>query len=153
MPQGLYFKFDMTGRDPSGWGLIGWLYNDIFYKSTAEFRAAYEKPDFEKAGVHNNPGAWIGTDYQEQDTKLAYDEKAPPFAIMPSEPRFVVDYDAQWVEWMDFSFYVSFSRNTGVRLFDIKYKGKRVMYELGLEEALAHYGGKSLLVACSVGQL
>ena len=42
---------------------------------------------------------------------------------------------------MDFSFYVTFSRDTGLRLFDIKYRGERIVYELGLEEAIAHYAG------------
>ena len=42
---------------------------------------------------------------------------------------------------VDFSFYVSFSRDSGLRLFDIKYRGERIVYELGLEEAIAHYAG------------
>jgi primary-amine oxidase len=42
---------------------------------------------------------------------------------------------------MDFEFYISFSRDTGVGLHDVKYKGERIIYELGLQEALAHYAG------------
>ena len=42
---------------------------------------------------------------------------------------------------MDFTFYISYSRDTGLRLFDIKYRGERIIYELGLEEAIAHYAG------------
>lgn len=61
---------------------------------------------------------------------------------------------------MDFSFYVAFRRDSGVRLFDIRYRGERIVYELGLgvwfmetrlfimlksprylDEALAHYAG------------
>ena len=37
--------------------------------------------------------------------------------------------------------YISYSRDTGLRLFDIKYRGERIIYELGLEEAIAHYAG------------
>lgn len=58
---------------------------------------------------------------------------------------------------VDFSFYVAVSHDMGLRLFDIKYKGKRIIYEvcsalrrpkvkweahnsqLGMEEAIAHY--------------
>lgn len=47
----------------------------------------------------------------------------------------------RYVEWMDFSFYIGFSRDTAVRLHNIKYKGETIMYELGLVEALAHYAG------------
>jgi primary-amine oxidase len=36
------------------------------------------------------------------------------------------------------SFYIGFSCDTGVRLFNIAYKGDRIIYELGLEEAVSH---------------
>jgi hypothetical protein len=28
-----------------------------------------------------------------------------------------------------------------MRLYDVKYKGERILYELGLQEAIAHYAG------------
>lgn len=31
---------------------------------------------------------------------------------------------------VDFSFYVAVSHDMGLRLFDIKYKGKRIIYEV-----------------------
>lgn len=34
-----------------------------------------------------------------------------------------------------------FTRDTGMRLFDIKYKGERIIYEIGLQDAIAHYAG------------
>lgn len=57
---------------------------------------------------------------------------------------------------VDFSFYLSLTRDKGVRLFDVHYKGKRILYEVklitpafsipsnlrvqfGLDEAIAHY--------------
>ena len=38
-----------------------------------------------------------------------------------------------------FSFYVGFTRDTGMQLHNIEYQGQRIIYELGLQEALAHY--------------
>ena len=40
---------------------------------------------------------------------------------------------------VDFSFFISTTRDTGLQLHNIKYKGERVIYEVGLQEALAHY--------------
>lgn len=40
LPLGLFFKSDVTGRDPSEWKPEGWLYNDIYYLTTEAFRAA-----------------------------------------------------------------------------------------------------------------
>ena len=44
---------------------------------------------------------------------------------------------------MDFSFYFTSTRELGVQLYDIKYKGERIIYELGLQEAVAHYASAS----------
>lgn len=31
---------------------------------------------------------------------------------------------------VDFSFYVSLTRDNGLRLYDVRYKGKRILYEV-----------------------
>ncbi|GAA5903080.1 uncharacterized protein JCM6883_002688 [Sporobolomyces salmoneus] len=140
LPQGLYIKLDITGRDPSGWSCGGWLHNGVYYPTSADFRHAFENGEIEI--TTRNDGAnstWTGTD--RDGPELKYDERPPPQAIAPGGQRFAVDEDAQFVEWFDFSFYWGFSRDSGMRLWDIKYKGERVVYELGLTEALAHYAG------------
>ena len=42
---------------------------------------------------------------------------------------------------MDFSFYMGFTYNRGWAFYDIRHKGQRILYELSLQEALAHYAG------------
>ena len=37
--------------------------------------------------------------------------------------------------------YIASSQTTGLAPFDIKFMGEQVMYELGLQEAMAHYAG------------
>ncbi|KAL4785483.1 copper amine oxidase [Aspergillus varians] len=138
LPLGLYMKTDVTGRDPSQWKLLGWMYNDIFYETTEEFRKAYWSPGFVKLRP-NIDGPWAHTD--QRGPVSPKDRKEPPLAVAPEGARYSVDTERKYVSWMDFSFYVGFNRDTGVSLFDIKYKGQRVLYELGLQEALAHYAG------------
>lgn len=138
LPLGLYFKSDVTGRDPSQWKVVGWLYNDIFYETTEEFREAYWSPGFVKLGANiDGPWARVG----QQGPVLPKDRKQPPLTVAPDGARYSVDTERKYVSWMDFSFYIGFNRDTGLSLFDIKYKGQRVLYELGLQEALAHYAG------------
>ncbi|KAL5051698.1 hypothetical protein BDW71DRAFT_202849 [Aspergillus fruticulosus] len=136
LPLGLYLKSDVTGRDPSQWKLLGWMYNDIFYKTTKEFREAYWSPGFVKLKP-NVDGAWAHT--EQRGSVPPQDRKQPPVMIAPDGARYSVDAERKYVTWMDFSFYIAFSRDTGLSLFDIKYKGQRILYELGLQEALAHY--------------
>lgn len=138
LPLGLYFKSDVTGRDPSQWRLEGWLYDGVFYDTTDAFRAAYWSEGFVKNGP-NVEGDWARTD--QQGTVMPMDALFPPTSVAPAGSRFAVDAAEKYVEWMDFSFYLGFSRDAGLSLHDIRYKGERVLYELALNEALAHYAG------------
>ncbi|KAJ5663299.1 hypothetical protein N7507_004030 [Penicillium longicatenatum] len=138
LPLGLYVHSDVTGRDSSKWKILGWLYNNIFYATTDEFRKAFYSPGFERLG-QNNDGKWAQSD--QRGKELPHDRSYPPVSVSPSGSRFGVDFDQNYVEWMDFSFYISFSHDTGMALRDIRYKGKRILYELGLQEAMAHYAG------------
>lgn len=117
LPMGLYIKFDTTGRDASQWKLEGWYYNGIFYESTEEFRAAFESPDFERL-----PGGVEVESFRTkpQGTVPKYDTQYPPVMVAPSGPRYAVDAERKYVEWMDFSFYVGFTRDTGMALYDSK---------------------------------
>ncbi|KUL83286.1 hypothetical protein ZTR_09131 [Talaromyces verruculosus] len=138
LPLGLYFKSDVTGRDSSLWKLEGWLYDDIFYETTQAFREAFFSPEFVRLRP-NTEGAWARTD--RFGPLLPHDDQQPPQMVAPSGVRYSVDADSKYVTWMDFSFYISFSRDTAVSIFDVRYKGQRVLYEMGLQEALAHYAG------------
>ncbi|KAK5165228.1 uncharacterized protein LTR77_009326 [Saxophila tyrrhenica] len=138
LPLGLYFKTDETGRDPSAWKLEGWLYNDVFYPTTAEFRSAYFSANFTKLPP-NVAGDWSGTD--RRGSELPMDALPPPQAVRAGPARYSVDQEAKYVEWMDFSFYIGFTRDRGMALYDIRHKGQRILYELSLQEALAHYAG------------
>ncbi|KAF2146772.1 uncharacterized protein K452DRAFT_323862 [Aplosporella prunicola CBS 121167] len=138
LPLGLYFSSNITGRNPSKWSFEGWLYNNVYYSTTEEFRAAYYSPGFEKLKP-NIQGPWANTD--QQDTAPPLDTSYPPISVTPGGSRYAVDKEQKYVKWMDFEFYIAFTRDTGMRIYDIKYKGERIIYELGLEEALAHYAG------------
>lgn len=138
LPLGLYFQSDVTGRDPSKWKFEGWLYNDIFYATTEEFRDAYWSGKVVNLGM-NVEGDWARTD--QQGAIMPMDLLYPPASVAPQGNRFSVDYQEKYVEWMDFSFYIGFSRDTAISLHDIRYKGVRLVYELALNEALAHYAG------------
>jgi primary-amine oxidase len=140
LPMGLFFMSDVTGRDPSKWAVEGWYYNGEFYETTDEFRDAYwgGKVEKLKGAVE---GAWAQTDRQGKIPPL--DTTAPPVMVAPGGARYHVDPESKYVEWMGWSFYVAFNRDSGMSLFDIRYKGQRLVYELGLMEALAHYAGKS----------
>lgn len=72
--------------------------------------------------------------------KLPHDDKEPPVSIAPGGARYEYDPEQNYVSWMDFTFYVA-TGPSGVSVHDIRYKGERIVYELAMQEALAHYAG------------
>jgi primary-amine oxidase len=105
LPQGVYLRNDITGRDPAGWSLTGILYADEYYESISEFKSAWNSTDFKKMAV-NYPGKWIATGQAGEQMPL--DTKLPPQQVqIGGEQRFKVDEQQKYVEWMDFTFFVS----------------------------------------------
>jgi primary-amine oxidase len=120
------------------WSAGSIYYNGVLYDNEHDFRSAWQKPDFRRASV-NNDGAWSDTeDFESQPEGR---ELPPPISVQPHGPRYKLDREQQYVHWFGFEFYISTTQATGLSLFDIRFKGQRVMYELGLQEALAHYAG------------
>ncbi|KAF2233127.1 amine oxidase catalytic domain-containing protein [Viridothelium virens] len=136
LPTGLEFKTDITGRDPSKWSVIGWYYGGQFWPTTRAFMTAANSPDFKSLGLAVD-GSFGSTD--SQGAQLPHDDLYPPTALQPQGTRYAIDMEQQYVEWMGFSFYIGFTRDTGMQLHNVEYQGQRVIYELGLQEALAHY--------------
>lgn len=138
LPLGVFVRIDLTSRNFQDWEATGWYYRGTFYETTDDFRKAVFSPGFEKPPP-NTDGPWTSTD--RAGDSLPLDELPPPVSVSEGGKRFSVDVQENYVSWMDFSFYMSVSKDSGLALFDIQYKGKRIMYELGLEEALTHYAG------------
>lgn len=139
LPQGLYMKLDTTGRDPEKWRVLHWFYNNVLYNSTKDFRAAWKTPGFITTPP-NLDGEWtfiesIGDDEAEAQ-RLATSSRD-----WTLRHRYTLDKEQQFLSWMGFTFYVAFSAVTGVTLYDVRFKGERILYELGLQEALSQYAG------------
>lgn len=140
LPQGLYVHIDAS-RDISQWVIGAWWYNGQMYDDVHHLRAAMRDPA--TSGFLRTPpnrdGPW--TDTEDFDARPEGRELPPPVSIQPLGPRYRLDKTERFVSWFGFTFYFTSTQSTGVSLFDIRFRGERVMYELSLQEALAHYAG------------
>jgi len=55
--------------------------------------------------------------------------------------RFRVDRATQYVSWMGWGMYLGFDRDMGLSMWDIRFRGERLIYELAPQEAIAQYAG------------
>ena len=138
LPQGVYVKVDASSPDSKEWMVGQYYYNGVVYQSVEEFRMALSNPDF-MITPPNLDGSW--TDTEDFDAQPAGRELPPPVMIQPHGARYGLDRKQKFVSWFGFEFYISTTHAAGLTLFDIRFKGQRVMYELGLQEALSHYAG------------
>jgi hypothetical protein len=45
-------------------------------------------------------------------------------------PRYRADLEEQYVTWMGWSFYLGFEHDMGLNLWDITFRGERIIYEI-----------------------
>ncbi len=139
LPQGLFFKIDTTGRDSREWKVLHWFYNNILYNSTEEFRAAWMTPGFVTT-PSNLDGGWTHI-----DSLAGYSEPLEEDTASEGDgshkQNFLLDKEQKFVVWKGFEFHMAFSVATGLTLYDIRFQGERILYELGLQEALSQYAG------------
>ncbi|KIW16195.1 hypothetical protein PV08_06246 [Exophiala spinifera] len=138
LPQGLYVKLDTPTANPSTWMTGEWYYNGVLYDNDTVLRDAIKSSDFVKIKL-NHDGPW--TDTEDFITSFPERDMPPPLSIQPYGPRYHLDREQNYISWMGFSFYMSTAQATALSLFDIRYNSSRLIYELGLQEALAHYAG------------
>jgi primary-amine oxidase len=138
LPQGLYVKLNMLTQNPDNWTTGEWFYNGIMYSDIKSFREAWSSPNFTRLST-NLDGPW--TDTEDFASKPYGRSQPPPLSIQPYGPRYQIDRKQQYVSWMGFSFDLATSPSTALSLFDIRFNNDRIVYHLGLQEALAHYAG------------
>ena len=138
LPQGIYAKIDARSLDKAEWSVGQFFYNGVIYDDENAFRKAVQSKDFVKTPP-NLDGPW--TETEDFDSAPEGRELPPPAVIQPYGPRYRLDRKEKFVSWFGFEFYMTTNAAQGVLLYDIRFKGERVMYELGLQEAMAHYAG------------
>lgn len=138
LPQGLYVKLNMNSYDPDNWTTSELYYNGDSYANITAFRHAWESPGFVKLS-RNLDGAW--TDTEDFASKPHGRDQHPPLSVQPFGARYQLDRTQRYISWMGFSFYLGTLQSTGLSLFDVRFDGSRIIYHLGLQEAMAHYAG------------
>ena len=138
LAQAMFARFEITGRDSSKWAIREWYYGGILYNSTEAFRDAWKAREVQKVPA-NVDGKW--SDSAPDEEGMEGREQVAPVMIQPGGPRYKLDENERHVSWLGWSFYINSLQAIGLGLWDVKFDGERVLYELGLQEAMAHYAG------------
>ncbi|XP_028675635.1 retina-specific copper amine oxidase isoform X3 [Erpetoichthys calabaricus] len=133
-PLGLDVLLDHSDTNSTKWRLLKVLYNGQLFNSMEELRAQYEagnvtrilyqdRADYATLKPHRKPTG------------------SPPVQTEPKGRRYSIQNN--WVTYLDWSFTFGVSTLTGMRLFDVRFRGERIAYEISVQEAASFYGSNS----------
>ncbi|XP_004633857.1 membrane primary amine oxidase-like [Octodon degus] len=135
-PIGLELLVDHAALDPARWTIQKVFFQGRYYDSLARLEDQFEAGLVKVVEVPHNgtSGAWSLKPQVPRGP-------APPLQFHPEGPRFGIHGSRVTSPLWTFSF--GLGAFTGPRVFDIRFQGERVAYEVSVQEALAVYGGNS----------
>ncbi|XP_007449938.1 PREDICTED: membrane primary amine oxidase isoform X2 [Lipotes vexillifer] len=135
-PIGLELLVDHKALDPARWTIQKVFFQGRYYEGLAHLEEQFEAGLVNVVVIPDN-----GTGGSWSLKSKAPPDLAPPLQFHPQGPRFSVQGSRVVSSLWTFSF--GLGAFSGPRIFDIRFQGERLAYEVSLQEALAVYGGNS----------
>jgi primary-amine oxidase len=149
-PIDFFLIIDCPGTDPTHYSVRGFVTQEQYFPTESDLRAAYESGTLAQAYAQPEDTDWALVDYKPEMGLRELEDHFSPSSIELGGKRYKLDTENQYVEYMGWSFYMSYTRTLGIMFYDISFKGERILYELSLQEALAQYAGNQPKAANTV---
>nr|XP_046271504.1 retina-specific copper amine oxidase [Scatophagus argus] len=130
-PVGFEVLVNHESVNESQWTVERLLYNGQYFNTTEELQQKYDQGSIKKIVYKESP------DYGSLKPKQKPLQVGPQ-QFYPEGKRYSVSNNH--VLYMDWSFAFGLSSLTGMRVFDVRFKGERIAYELSVQEAMSVYG-------------
>lgn len=142
-PLDFQFLVDMTEVDPTKWDVQRVFYANTLFDSLDDLILKYERNEINKTRITFpvRPKEDLYSAAYMRGNPVPADLKPPPQQVQPSGPRYRIHGNR--VEYMDWRFNLHISPTVGTQIFDIRYKGERIVYELSMQEIAVLYSGHS----------
>uniref|UniRef100_A0ACB8EUF9 Uncharacterized protein n=1 Tax=Sphaerodactylus townsendi TaxID=933632 RepID=A0ACB8EUF9_9SAUR len=136
-PVGLELEVDISSLDTSQWKVLNVFYNGQYFEDMEDLERQFNEGRVRVAKVKKAPH-----DGGFSSLKPRVPPEWPgPLQYEPRGPRYCVR-DNQ-VTFMSWSFAFGMEVNRGPRLFDVRFEGERIAYELSVQDAASLYGSNS----------
>jgi len=130
-PVGLEILVDHGSTNASNWRVERLLYNGQYFDTVEDLKTQYDAGNVTKIV------------YKKTDDYGSLKPRRTPLQVAPQQyypegKRFSVENNH--VLYLDWSFAFGLSSLTGMRVFDVRFRGERIVYELSVQEAMSVYG-------------
>ncbi|KAM9345895.1 retina-specific copper amine oxidase [Symphorus nematophorus] len=130
-PVGFEILVNHESLNASEWRVERLLYNGQYFASIEELQKNYDAGSLKKIVYEETP------DYGSLKPRSKPLQIGPQH-FQPEGKRYSVSHNH--VLYLDWSFAFGLSSLSGMRVFDVRFKGERIAYELSVQEAMSVYG-------------
>jgi len=130
---------DHKGSDPSKWQVEQIVYNNQSFTTADDLLKAYTDKTLKISKNPAPPKEKLFSSYQRRGDPQPAKPSRGPEMYEPDGKRYAVDNER--VEYMGWEFEFRVDSINGMEIYDIRFQGDRLVYELSLQEAMATYTG------------
>nr|XP_057905405.1 retina-specific copper amine oxidase [Doryrhamphus excisus] len=130
-PVGLEMLINHESLNASYWTVEKLLYNGQYFDTVEELKQKYAAGSVKRI-VYKEAAEYDSLIPKNKPLQLS------PMQFYAEGKRFSVS--GNHVLYLDWSFAFGLSTLTGMRVFDVRFKGERIVYELSVQEAMSVYG-------------
>ncbi|XP_053164983.1 membrane primary amine oxidase-like [Hemicordylus capensis] len=136
-PVGMEVQVDVSSWNISQWKVLKVFYNGQYFEDMEDIERQFNQGQVKVAKVKKAP---LDGGYSSLKPRVPH--KGPgPLHYEPRGPRYSIRNNQ--VVFMGWSFAFGMDANRGPRVFDIRFRGKRIVYELSLQDASSIYGSNN----------
>lgn len=138
-PIGFEVLINHQDLDPEEWTVEKVWYNNQYFDSVEELVEKYERGEVDKAKLPPHDDNDLYSTYIPRGHSNSPSDIHGPKFVEPQGPRYHIDRN--FVEYAGWSFAYRVRSSAGLQIFDLRFNGERIAYEVSLQEAIAFYSG------------
>uniref|UniRef100_A0A096MAG7 Amine oxidase n=1 Tax=Poecilia formosa TaxID=48698 RepID=A0A096MAG7_POEFO len=138
-PIGFEVLVNHQDLDPEKWTVEKVWYNSMYFDSVEELVEKYELGEVEKLKLPEHNDEDLYSTYIPRGHSNTPTDIHGPKLVEPQGHRYSIDRN--FVEYAGWSFAYRVRSSAGLQVFDLRFNGERIAYEISLQEAIAFYAG------------
>ncbi|XP_054893809.1 amiloride-sensitive amine oxidase [copper-containing] [Poeciliopsis prolifica] len=138
-PIGFEVLVNHRDLDPEKWVVEKVWYNSMYFDSVEELVEKYESGEVEKLKLPDHNDEDLYSTYIPRGHSNTPTNIHGPKLVEPQGHRYSIDRN--FVEYAGWSFAYRVRSSAGLQVFDLRFNGERIAYEISLQEAIAFYAG------------
>ncbi|KPP57056.1 hypothetical protein Z043_125256, partial [Scleropages formosus] len=138
-PVGFEVLINHRDLDPKKWTVEKVWYNGQYFNSVEELVERYDKDELVKLKLPEHDDQDLFSTYIPRGHSNTPTNIHGPKLVEPQGHRYRLD--GNFVQYAGWSFAYRVRSSAGLQVFDLRFNGERIAYEVSLQEAIAFYSG------------